>query len=41
MLIERKELHGDEVLDLLDECNLQKPVFDELDESILAEGLDA
>ncbi len=33
VLVERKEIYGDEVLSLLDECNLQKPAFDELDEA--------
>jgi ATP-dependent Zn protease len=32
VLVERKEIYGDEVLSLLDECNLKKPAFDELDE---------
>jgi ATP-dependent Zn protease len=33
VLVERKEIYGDEVLSLLDECKLQKPSFDELDEA--------
>jgi cell division protease FtsH len=33
VLVERKEIYGDEVLSLLEECNLRKPAFNELDES--------
>jgi len=33
VLVERREIYGDEVLSLLEECNLQKPTFDELDEA--------
>ena len=30
-LIERKEMHGDEVVDLLERCGIQKPDIDYLD----------
>jgi ATP-dependent Zn protease len=33
-LVERKELHGDEVVEVLDAANLQAPVIDVTDESI-------
>jgi ATP-dependent Zn protease len=34
VLIERKELHGDEVLELLDDANLVKPEIDPLDDAV-------
>jgi ATP-dependent Zn protease len=34
VLIERKELHGDEVVELLDSCNLVKPDIDYLDDAV-------
>jgi len=34
VLIERKELHGDEVLDLLDGADLQQPELDLLDDAV-------
>ena len=34
VLVEQKELYGDEVVDLLEESDLEAPVIDVLDESI-------
>jgi ATP-dependent Zn protease len=33
VLVERREIYGDEVLSLLEGCKLEKPEFDELDEA--------